>query len=65
MHFLQIFNFLHHDPFQEEEKAQLMQETGLELKQVNNWFINQRKRNWQGGHNSNSFNGRNKVVKQK
>ncbi|MCO5599316.1 hypothetical protein L7F22_053417 [Adiantum nelumboides] len=31
----------------EEEKTQLMQETGLELKQINNWFINQRKRNWQ------------------
>jgi hypothetical protein len=23
-----------------------MQETGLQLKQINNWFINQRKRNW-------------------
>ncbi|KAH7314842.1 hypothetical protein KP509_21G023400 [Ceratopteris richardii] len=31
----------------EEDKAQLMEETGLELKQINNWFINQRKRNWQ------------------
>ncbi len=31
---------------QEEEKEGLIQETGLELKQVNNWFINQRKRNW-------------------
>jgi hypothetical protein len=24
----------------------LVQETGLQLKQINNWFINQRKRNW-------------------
>ncbi|KAI5065020.1 hypothetical protein GOP47_0019715 [Adiantum capillus-veneris] len=30
----------------EEEKQRLVQETGLELKQINNWFINQRKRNW-------------------
>ncbi|XP_021276064.1 homeobox protein knotted-1-like 2 [Herrania umbratica] len=31
----------------EEDKARLVQETGLQLKQINNWFINQRKRNWQ------------------
>ncbi|KAE8687467.1 Homeobox protein knotted-1-like 3 [Hibiscus syriacus] len=31
----------------EEDKAKLVQETGLQLKQINNWFINQRKRNWQ------------------
>eukprot|EP00249_Psilotum_nudum_P015961 c25598_g1_i1 orf=404-1996(-) len=30
----------------EDEKARLVQETGLQLKQINNWFINQRKRNW-------------------
>ncbi|XP_023537723.1 homeobox protein knotted-1-like 3 isoform X1 [Cucurbita pepo subsp. pepo] len=30
----------------EEDKAKLVQETGLQLKQINNWFINQRKRNW-------------------
>eukprot|EP00252_Welwitschia_mirabilis_P002438 TRINITY_DN1238_c0_g1_i2.p1 TRINITY_DN1238_c0_g1~~TRINITY_DN1238_c0_g1_i2.p1 ORF type:complete len:208 (+),score=49.36 TRINITY_DN1238_c0_g1_i2:1229-1852(+) len=30
----------------EEEKTRLVQETGLQLKQINNWFINQRKRNW-------------------
>ncbi|MCO5582575.1 hypothetical protein L7F22_036473 [Adiantum nelumboides] len=30
----------------EEEKQRLVRETGLELKQINNWFINQRKRNW-------------------
>ncbi|KAA3486257.1 homeobox protein knotted-1-like 3 isoform X1 [Gossypium australe] len=35
----------------EEDKARLVQETGLQLKQINNWFINQRKRNW----NSNPF----------
>ncbi|KAL6006776.1 hypothetical protein ACLOJK_032271 [Asimina triloba] len=30
----------------EEDKAKLVEETGLQLKQINNWFINQRKRNW-------------------
>lgn len=30
----------------EEDKARLVKETGLQLKQINNWFINQRKRNW-------------------
>ncbi|KAL9268764.1 Homeobox protein knotted-1-like 3-like protein [Drosera capensis] len=30
----------------EEDKARLVQETGLQLKQIDNWFINQRKRNW-------------------
>ncbi|XP_059459834.1 homeobox protein knotted-1-like 3 isoform X1 [Corylus avellana] len=30
----------------EEDKARLVNETGLQLKQINNWFINQRKRNW-------------------
>ncbi|GJY57689.1 TALE protein [Tanacetum coccineum] len=30
----------------EEDKARLVQETGQQLKQINNWFINQRKRNW-------------------
>jgi len=34
---------------QEDDKAKLVEETGLQLKQINNWFINQRKRNW---HNS-------------
>ncbi|XP_074569690.1 homeobox protein knotted-1-like 2 [Curcuma longa] len=31
----------------EDDKSRLVQETGLQLKQINNWFINQRKRNWQ------------------
>ncbi|MFS8027136.1 putative transcription factor Homeodomain-TALE-KNOX family [Helianthus anomalus] len=30
----------------EEDKARLVQETGLQLKQINNWLINQRKWNW-------------------
>ncbi|KAF6160411.1 hypothetical protein GIB67_019180 [Kingdonia uniflora] len=30
----------------EEDKTQLVKDTGLQLKQINNWFINQRKRNW-------------------
>ncbi|XP_076905701.1 homeobox protein knotted-1-like 7 [Bidens hawaiensis] len=36
----------------EDEKAKLVEETGLQLKQINNWFINQRKRNW---HSSSNF----------
>ena len=30
----------------EQEKAQIMQETGIELKQLTNWFVNNRKRYW-------------------
>lgn len=30
----------------EEEKKRMVQETGLEMRQINNWFINHRKRNW-------------------
>ncbi|KAJ8512830.1 hypothetical protein OPV22_003264 [Ensete ventricosum] len=30
----------------EDDKARMVEETGLQLKQINNWFINQRKRNW-------------------
>lgn len=30
----------------EEEKNKLSQTTGLDQKQINNWFINQRKRHW-------------------
>ncbi|KAG1326627.1 Homeobox protein knotted-1-like 3 [Cocos nucifera] len=36
----------------EDDKAQLVQETGLQLKQINNWFINQRKRNWHSNPSS-------------
>ncbi|XP_076921184.1 homeobox protein knotted-1-like 7 [Bidens hawaiensis] len=35
----------------EDEKAKLVEKTGLRLKQINNWFINQRKRNWQSSSN--------------
>lgn len=35
---------------QEDDKAKLVEETGLQLKQINNWFINQRKRNWHNSH---------------
>ena len=31
---------------QEEEKMKLSEVTGLDQKQINNWFINQRKRHW-------------------
>ncbi|KAF3453190.1 hypothetical protein FNV43_RR03628 [Rhamnella rubrinervis] len=30
----------------EEEKVKLSEITGLDQKQINNWFINQRKRHW-------------------
>jgi len=30
----------------EAEKAQIMEETGIELKQLTNWFVNNRKRYW-------------------
>ncbi|ONK59595.1 uncharacterized protein A4U43_C08F8080 [Asparagus officinalis] len=43
----------------EDDKARLVQETGLQLKQINNWFINQRKRNW---HSNPSSSG---VIKSK
>lgn len=36
----------------EDEKTRLVQETGLQLKQINNWFINQRKRNWHNNPSS-------------
>ncbi|CAL9749027.1 unnamed protein product, partial [Musa acuminata subsp. burmannicoides] len=38
----------------EDDKARLVQETGLQLKQINNWFINQRKRNWHSNASSSS-----------
>ncbi|XP_010913372.1 homeobox protein knotted-1-like 2 isoform X2 [Elaeis guineensis] len=38
----------------EDDKARLVQETGLQLKQINNWFINQRKRNWHNNPSSSS-----------
>ena len=31
---------------QETEKIALAKSTGLDQKQINNWFINQRKRHW-------------------
>lgn len=31
---------------QEAEKVALAESTGLDQKQINNWFINQRKRHW-------------------
>ncbi|XP_012439605.1 homeobox protein HD1 [Gossypium raimondii] len=36
----------------EDDKAKLVEETGLQLKQINNWFINQRKRNWHTNYQS-------------
>ncbi|XP_064949694.1 homeobox protein knotted-1-like 13 isoform X1 [Musa acuminata AAA Group] len=38
----------------EDDKARLVEETGLQLKQINNWFINQRKRNWHSNPSSSS-----------
>lgn len=31
---------------QEADKVALAESTGLDQKQINNWFINQRKRHW-------------------
>ncbi|KAL8520378.1 hypothetical protein ACS0TY_011056 [Phlomoides rotata] len=36
----------------EDDKAKLVEQTGLQLKQINNWFINQRKRNWHSNSQS-------------
>ncbi|XWS48994.1 hypothetical protein CRYUN_Cryun13aG0125400 [Craigia yunnanensis] len=36
----------------EDDKIKLVEETGLQLKQINNWFINQRKRNWHSNSQS-------------
>ena len=32
--------------WQEQQKLALAESTGLDQKQINNWFINQRKRHW-------------------
>jgi hypothetical protein len=37
--------------FQEADKVALAESTGLEQKQINNWFINQRKRHWKPSEN--------------
>ncbi|KAG6579470.1 Homeobox protein knotted-1-like 7, partial [Cucurbita argyrosperma subsp. sororia] len=39
----------------EDDKSKLVEETGLQLKQINNWFINQRKRNWHSNTQSVTF----------
>uniref|UniRef100_A0A7C9CTK8 Homeobox domain-containing protein n=1 Tax=Opuntia streptacantha TaxID=393608 RepID=A0A7C9CTK8_OPUST len=45
----------------EDDKAKLVEETGLQLKQINNWFINQRKRNWHSNsHSANSLKSKRK-----
>ncbi|KAJ0262901.1 Homeobox protein knotted-1-like 5 [Hirschfeldia incana] len=44
----------------EEDKARLVEETGLQLKQINNWFINQRKRNWNSNSSTSSTPSKNK-----
>ncbi|KAL9231053.1 hypothetical protein vseg_006322 [Gypsophila vaccaria] len=45
----------------EDDKAKLVEETGLQLKQINNWFINQRKRNWHNNsHTTNSLKSKRK-----
>ncbi|KAK8501301.1 hypothetical protein V6N13_026999 [Hibiscus sabdariffa] len=46
----------------EEDKAKLVQETGLQLKQINNWFINQRKRNWHSNPSSSLKSKRKRSV---
>ncbi|KAL9270111.1 Homeobox protein knotted-1-like 7-like protein [Drosera capensis] len=45
----------------EDDKAKLVEETGLQLKQINNWFINQRKRNWHNSsHSANTLKSKQK-----
>ncbi|CAH9134415.1 unnamed protein product [Cuscuta epithymum] len=44
----------------EEDKARLVAETGLQLKQINNWFINQRKRNWHSNASSSTSSQKSK-----
>lgn len=36
---------------QEGDKIALAESTGLDQKQINNWFINQRKRHWKPAEN--------------
>ena len=36
---------------QEADKVALAERTGLDQKQINNWFINQRKRHWKPSDN--------------
>lgn len=36
---------------QEADKITLAESTGLDQKQINNWFINQRKRHWKPSEN--------------
>ncbi|KAK9141800.1 hypothetical protein Syun_011200 [Stephania yunnanensis] len=49
----------------EEDKARLVEETGLQLKQINNWFINQRKRNWLNNSTSSSSTSKSKRKRYK
>lgn len=37
---------------QEADKLTLAEATGLDQKQINNWFINQRKRHWKPAENN-------------
>ena len=39
------------DGVQEVDKVSLAEMTGLDQKQINNWFINQRKRHWKPSEN--------------
>ncbi|KAL9325331.1 hypothetical protein ACSQ67_005976 [Phaseolus vulgaris] len=39
------------DLFDESDKIALAKSTGLDQKQINNWFINQRKRHWKPSEN--------------
>ncbi|CAN1847947.1 Homeobox protein knotted-1-like 3 [Linum perenne] len=46
----------------EEDKARLVQETRLQLKQINNWFINQRKRNWHSNPSGSTVKSKRKKL---
>lgn len=55
--------YIDNDKFQEDDKAKLVEETGLQLKQINNWFINQRKRNWHNNSQSSLKSKRKRYVR--
>jgi len=48
----------------EDDKARLVEETGLQLKQINNWFINQRKRNWHNNSQTSTLKSEEELAQQ-
>lgn len=46
-----MLTLLHESLIQEADKIALAESTGLDQRQINNWFINQRKRHWRPSEN--------------